>query len=165
MNGVYIREMPDDRLAEEVLPFLERHLGRPADRNLLLRIIPLVKERIKLLGDIVEMADFFFEEGALAYETDALLGKKFAQNSIFAKQTLEQAIRAVEISDPWKHETLESAVRPIAEHLDLKAGDLFGLIRVAVTGRTAAPPLFETMEVLGREKTLQRLRFAIGKLP
>src|SRR5207244_8973572 len=77
MNGVYIREMPDDRLAEEAAPFLERHLGRTGDRELLTRIIPLVKERIKLLGEIVDMADFFFTDGELEYDVEALLGKRY----------------------------------------------------------------------------------------
>jgi glutamyl-tRNA synthetase len=56
-------------------------------------------------------------------------------------------------------------VRPLADQLGVKAGDLSGLVRVAVTGKTAAPPLFESMEVLGRQKTLERLRAAVQRLP
>ena len=73
-------------------------------------------------------------------------------------------ISAIDSLDPWSHESLEAAIRPLAEELGVKAGDLFGLVRVAVTGKTATPPLFETMEILGRQTTLQRLRVAIERL-
>jgi len=164
MNGVYIREMPDQELADAALPFLERHLGRPADRALLRRIVPLVKERIKLLGEIVDMADFFFTDADLEYAVGTLLGKKYAGDPAGARDALEQLIAAAEGIAEWSHEPLEAAVRPLAEGLGVKAGDLFGLVRVAVTGKTATPPLFETMEVLGREKTLARLRTAVARL-
>jgi glutamyl-tRNA synthetase len=164
MNGVYIREMPDEELAGAVLPFLERHLGHPADRGLLLRLVPLVKARIKLLSEIVEMADFFFTDGDLDYEVETLLGKKYSGEPAAAKDALERVIAAAEGAADWTHEALEAAIRPLAEELGVKAGDLFGLVRVAITGRTAAPPLFETMEVLGPETTLVRLRSAGNRL-
>ena len=164
MNGVYIREMEDEALADAVRPFLEGHLGRAVDRDLLLRIVPLVKERIRLLSEIVEMADFFFIEGDLDYEIDTLLGKRYAGDSAGAAQALEAVLRAIEGLEPWEHETLESAIRPLAQELGVKAGDLFGLVRVAVTGKTATPPLFETMEILGPERARERLRSAIERL-
>jgi len=163
MNGMYIREMADEELADAVLPFLEHSLGRPADRGLLLRIAPLIKERIKLLGEIAEMADFFFTDD-IEYKVETLLGKKCAGNPAAAKDALERVIAAAESAADWTHESLEAAIRPLAEALGVKAGDLFGLVRVAITGRTAAPPLFETMEVLGRERTLERLRMAVGRV-
>jgi glutamyl-tRNA synthetase len=164
MNGAYIRELPDERLADAVLPFLERHLGHPAERSLLLRIIPLVRERIKLLSEIVDMADFFFTDDELGYEPDTLLGKRYAGDPAGAVSAVESAIARVEELEPWSHESLEAALRPLAEELGVKAGDLFGIIRVAVTGKTAAPPLFETLEVLGRERTLERLETAKRRL-
>jgi glutamyl-tRNA synthetase len=164
MNGVYIRELPDEALAGAVLPFLERNLGHPADHGLLMRIIPLVRERIKLLSEVVEMSGFFFDDGSLDYDTKTLLGKKYAGEPAAAKGALELVITAAEGVDDWTREALEGVIRPLAEDLGVKAGDLFGLVRVAVTGRTAAPPLFETMEVLGREKTLERLDAALQRL-
>jgi glutamyl-tRNA synthetase len=164
MNGMYIREMPDEELADAVLPFLERSLGHTADRGLLLRIVPLIKERIKLLSEIGEMADFFFTDGELEYDVETLLGKKYAGEPAAAKGALERVIAAAEGAADWPQGALEAAIRPLAEDLGVKAGDLFGLIRVAITGRTATPPLFETMEVLGREKTLWRLRTAVRRL-
>jgi glutamyl-tRNA synthetase len=164
MNGAYIREMPDEELADAVLPFLERHLGHPAERSLLLRIIPLVKERIKLLSEIVDMADFFFTDRELEYDSAALLGKHYAGDPAAAAEALTAVIDRIGGVEPWEHKALESAIRPLAEELGVKAGDLFGVARVAVTGKTAAPPLFETLQVLGRERTIERLQAAKARL-
>lgn len=163
MNGVYIRALPAGELAERVRPFLEEHLGREVDRDRLLRIVPLVRERIKTLREIVDMADFFFEE-ELRYDVPSLLGKKFAGAPQRAAEGLERVLAAAERLDRWDHESLEASVRPLAEEMAVKAGDLFGVIRVAVTGKKATPPLFETMEVLGRDRTLARLRRALELL-
>jgi len=164
MNGAYIRDLPDAELAERVAPFLERALDRPVDRGLLTRIAPLIRERIKLLADAVEMTDFFFVEGKLDYAAETLLGKKFAGDAPGAAAALEAVLDRAEAVEPWEHEPLEAAIRPLAEELSLKAGDLFGLIRVAVSGKTVSPPLFETMAVLGRERTLERLAGAVRRL-
>jgi glutamyl-tRNA synthetase len=163
MNGMYIREMPVEELATAVRPWLEDAVGR-VDHALLMRIIPLVQERIRLLSEIVDIADFFFEDGPLEYEVETLLGKKFAGQAAVAAAAMEAASAALESVEEWAHEALEGAVRPLAEGLGLKAGDLFGLLRVAVTGKTATPPLFETMEVLGRETTMERLLTALERL-
>jgi glutamyl-tRNA synthetase len=164
MNGIYIREMADEKLADEAAPFLERHLGRSLERGLLMRIIPLVKERIKLLGEIVDMADFFFKDSELEYDIQTLLGKRWTGDPAGALAALEAVLPRLESVDTWQHERLESEVRPLAEELGVKAGDLFSVLRVAVTGKTATPPLFETMEILGRERTLERLQSARERL-
>ncbi len=164
MNGMYIREMPAPDLAEAVRPYLERDLGRVVDPEVLIRIVPLVQERIKVLSEITAMADFFFMDGHLDYDTETLLGKKYAGQPHVAGEALSCVISVIDSLEPWTHGTLEAAIRPLTEQLGVKAGDLFGLVRVAVTGKTATPPLFETMEVLGRQVTLQRLRVAIERL-
>jgi glutamyl-tRNA synthetase len=164
MNGLYIREMPVDALTDAVRPYLERDLGHAVDREKLSRIVPQVQERIKVLSEITAMADFFFTVDDLDYSLDTLLGKKYAGQPGQAAGALGRVAAAIDGLDPWTHEPLEAAVRPLAEILGVKAGDLFGLIRVAVTGKTATPPLFETMEILGRQITLQRLRVAITRL-
>ncbi len=163
MNGVYIRSLADDELAGRTARFLERG-GRIVDRDLLRRVVPLIRERIKLLTEAEEMAGFFFLEGELHYGTETLLGKKFADDRGGAAQALETVLQRTRDLQLWDHETLEGAIRPLAEELALKTGDLFGLIRVAVTGRTAAPPLFETMAVLGRERAVARLESAVRRL-
>jgi glutamyl-tRNA synthetase len=164
MNGVYIRELPEEELAQRTAPFLEESLGRTIDRNLLQPVIPLIRERVKLLTEIVEMADFFFREGELEYDTKTLLGKKLADAPAVAAAALQAVVQRISGLEHWQHEALEGAIRPQAEELGMKTGELFGLIRVAVTGRTAAPPLFETMAVLGRERSLERLESALRRL-
>jgi glutamyl-tRNA synthetase len=162
-NGMYIRTMPVEDLAAAVLPWLEDALGK-IDKALLLRIVPIVQERIHVLSDIVDIADFFFKDGPLEYEVESLLGKKFAGEPAKAAAALEAVIATAEGVSDWDHAALEAAIRPLAETLGMKAGDLFGLARVAVTGKTATPPLFETMDILGRETTMERLRTALEKL-
>ncbi len=164
MNGVYIRQLPEQELAERAAPFLEETLGRTIDRNLLQPVIPLIRERVKLLTETVEMADFFFREGELEYDTKTLLGKKLADTPAVAATAIRTVVQRISGLEHWQHEALEGAIRPQAEELGMKTGELFGLIRVAVTGRTAAPPLFETMAVLGRERSLERLESALRRL-
>jgi len=165
MNGVYIRNLSPEDLAERARPFLESALGRPVDAEKLAQIAPLIQERIKTLTDVVEMADFFFTEGPLDYEAAALLGKKsFAGEGQRAADALASVITAAGALDDWGHEALEGAVRPLADEMGVKAGELFAVIRVAVTGKTAAPPLFETMAVLGRDLSLERLSAARDRL-
>jgi glutamyl-tRNA synthetase len=164
MNGMYIRQLPDDDLADKTKPYLEKALGRSVDEAVLIRIVPLIKERIHRLNEIAEMADFFFTEGPLDYAVDTLLGKKFAGRQAGAAAALERVIVVAEAAPHWTHDALEAAIRPLAEEVGVKAGDLFGVIRVAVTGKTATPPLFETMEILGRDTTLGRLKTALERL-
>jgi len=164
MNGMYIRMMAPRAFAEATRPHLEKALGREIDPALLERIAPFVQERVKLLPEIVDMADFFFTTGTLEYGVETLLGKKFAGEPRIAADALARVVSASEGTADWRHEAIEASVRPLAEELGMKAGDLFGLVRVAITGKTAAPPLFETMEVLGREATLERIRSAQERL-
>jgi len=168
MNGVYIRELEPDELTEQLAPFLEEHLPtdipRPIDRPYLQRIVPLVQERIKRLDEAADLTDFFFREGELTYPIEDLLGKRFAHEPQQAAEALAAVRERVPALDRWDEEALESAIRPLAEELGLKTGELFGAIRVAVTGRTAAPPLFQTMAVLGRERCLERIGAAIARL-
>jgi glutamyl-tRNA synthetase len=168
MNGVYIRELPAETLAEHLASFLEAHLPadvpRPLDRSYLARIVPLVQERIKRLDEAAEMTAFFFVEGELEYPLADLLGKRFAAAPVeaaAARTAVRERVAGLEV---WDEEALEGVIRPLAEELGLKTGELFGAIRVAVTGRTAAPPLFQTMAVLGRDRTLERLNAAIVRL-
>jgi glutamyl-tRNA synthetase len=164
MNGVYIREMPEDRLVELFTEWLERDLPagapRPIDRALVARIAPLIRERVKLLSEVVEYCDFLFVDD-LSYTREELLGKAYAGRADDAKAALERAATTVDGIDAWSHDALESALRALASDLGVKAGDLFSLVRVAVTGRRVSPPLFESMEIIGKPKCLVRLRAAV----
>jgi len=166
MNGVYIREMPEERLAAIVADWLERGLPasvpRPLDRDLVRRIVPLIRERIKLMSEAVDYCDFFFLDD-VHYARDELLGKAFRDRADAARTALERSIDALTPVASWAHADLEAAMRALAEDLAVKAGDLFSLVRVAVTGRRITPPLFESMEILGRDRSLARLRAAAAR--
>ncbi len=166
MNGMYIREMPEDALADTFTRQLERDLpasiGRPIDRALVARIAPLIRERVKLLTEVADYCDFFFRDD-LHYSRDELLGKAFKDRASDAKDALARTVASIDAA-AWSHDALEAAMRALAEELGVKAGDLFSLVRVAVTGRRVTPPLFESMEIVGKERCLARLRAAADSL-
>lgn len=167
MNGVYIREMPEGQLIDTFGEWLDRDLPpsvpRPVDRAIVARVAPLIRERVKLLTEVAGYCDFFFVD-ALTYTRDDLLGKAYGGRPHDAKDALTRATIAVAAQPDWTHEALEAALRELASTLGVKAGDLFSLVRVAVTGKRVTPPLFESMAVLGRERCLTRLEGAAAKL-
>jgi glutamyl-tRNA synthetase len=124
------------------------------ERNETREIVPLIQERLKKLTDAVEFVDFFFVD-QISYEPSLLVGKKMtAAESLAALRKARETLAA--LSD-FEEETLEGALRPLAGELGLKAGQLFGIIRVAATGKKVAPPLFGTLSILGRERVLKRV--------
>ena len=166
-NGVYIRRMGDAELADAITPWIDSEAGglpasaRPVDRAYLSSIVPLERERLKKLSDAPEMLSFFFQE-RLAYDAAALVQK--GMDAEGTRAALEQAIATAESVGDWSVAPLESAYRALAPDLGVKTGQLFGTIRVAVTGRTAAPPLFDTLAVLGKDRCLTRMRAALAAL-
>ena len=163
MNGVYIRQMPMSELAERIKPFLERELPPsllPVDWEYLLRIVPLIRERIKLLADAAHLTSYFFED-ELDYEDAALVQKGMEARDV--PPALVAARDELGRAGELQHEPLEQSLRAVSEAAGLKPRQFFGLLRVAVTGREVSPPLFETMEVLGKERVLSRIDAAIGR--
>lgn len=169
MNGVYMRSMPDEKLAAVIKEWLERpeeegglpsQVKRPIDGEYTARIVPLVKERVKLLSEARDMMSFFYLPDGVEVDEELMLGKAFRNDRARAGLLLNEALVRAETVDEWIAEKLEAAFRALAEELGVKAGDLFWLIRVATTGRGVSPPLFETMELIGRERCLNRLRTA-----
>jgi glutamyl-tRNA synthetase len=168
MNGVYIREhVSEDRLVDLLTGRLDRDLppsaARPVDRDLVRRLVPLIRERMQRLDEAAPLVEGFFTE-ELSYGADELLGKRFRDNAAGAAEALRDAKARVEALPSWDHESLELALRALAGERGIKAGDLFMLLRVAGTGRPVSPPLFESMAVLGRERCLRRLDDALSKL-
>lgn len=159
MNGMYIRGLSAVELAERLLPFLPPEMAM--DRAYLVRIVPLIQERLKTLTEAAGLIDFFFVDD-LTHDPEMLAGKQLSPAE--ARTAPERALSALEGQTDWSHEALEGLLRPMADELGLKTGPFFGVLRVAVTGRTVSPPLFETMEVLGRERCLKRIRGAIQAL-
>ena len=128
----------------------------------MLAVTPLIRERIKLLGDVITVADFFFLDELPPYDTAELIPQK--GDRAMALRVLERA-REVLPATEFAHDALEQALRAEANSLAIKAGQMFQPIRVAVCGRKEAPPLFETLEVLGRETCLRRIGRALELLP
>jgi glutamyl-tRNA synthetase len=156
MNGVYIRQLGLDDLAERLMPFLTG-AGLPADLPTMRRIAPLVQERLKKLTDAMEWVDFFFVD-QISYEPSLLVGKKMtAAESLAALRKARETLAAL---PDFQEGTLEKALRALADQLGLKDRQLFGIIRVAATGKSVAPPLFGTLSILGRERVLERLDYA-----
>jgi glutamyl-tRNA synthetase len=165
MNGVYIRNLTIDELTGKILPFLDKYLPpdvkRPLDVNYVRQIVPLVRERINTLKEAAAYAHFFFAD-KLEYDIVKFVDKK--TNAETALKTLESAEEQLSSLDSFNRDQLENALRRLADSLGIKAGQLFNVLRVAVTARDATPPLFETMEVLGRERCLKRIKSAISAL-
>ncbi len=165
VNGVFLRELSHEELLRGIMPFLESGLPeevkRPVSEEYVRRIVPLIQERINKLAEAATYADFFFLD-ELEYDAPLLVGKKMTAETTL--KALEAARDKLSSMESFDHDSLESTLRPLAEELGLKAGQLFSPLRVATTGRIAAPPLFETMMVLGKERCLERLRVAVGKL-
>jgi len=156
LNGLYIRRLSTHDLAQRILPFVAR-AGYRADLEDLEPIVPLIQERIKTLREAVDMVDFLFVEKVTPTPAQ-LVGKGMtAEESLAALRAARQAIETLPAFD---EASLETSLRALNERLGLKAAQFFGIIRVAVTGKTISPPLFGSLAILGREKALARMKQA-----
>ena len=160
LNAEHIRALPVDELARALEPVFEQ-AGFHASPEKVAAITPLIRERIKLLGEAVSAADFFFVSDLAPYNPAELIPQKGDVG--LALKVLQHAEQVL-ATTPFDHASLEQALRAAAASLGLKPGPMFQPIRVAVCGRKNAPPLFETMAVLGRDVCLARIRQAQAKL-
>ncbi|MEO8970031.1 MAG: glutamate--tRNA ligase, partial [Ktedonobacteraceae bacterium] len=170
MNGYYIRQLPLEELVKRALPYMERpesegglpdSVTRSIDTEYTARVLHLEHERLKTLGEAAHVVSFFYGDTP-TFETLMLI-----QKGMDAPRTRAALVRTLDLlnsSEQWEHAVMEPPMRELANELGLKPGQLFGSIRVAISGRTATPPLFETMEVLGREKSMARIEQAIARL-
>ena len=180
INGLYIRMLSVEQVAGAIAPFLAKaglvsDPPGPDELAYIARVTPLVRERLEELGQAPELLAFFFREvlpglgeasaadaSLLRYDAALLIPKKM--DAAGTKAALHAAHAALEQLESWSESQLEEVLRTLAEELDLKVGPLFGAIRVAITGRTVAPPLFETLAALGRERSLARVAAAANVL-
>jgi glutamyl-tRNA synthetase len=160
LNAESIRALPSQELARRLLPFVCA-AGFRADEQKVLKITPLIQERIKLLGDVVTVADFFFVDELSPYDAAELIPQK--GDAAMARTVLQKAGPVLAATE-FSHDALEAALRRASEELKIKAGQMFQPIRVAVCGRKNAPPLFGTLEALGKETCLHRIEKAIEQL-
>jgi glutamyl-tRNA synthetase len=165
MNGIYIRAMTNDDVADQITPFLQKSglVGTPttpAEDAKIRGLVPLIHERLKELGEAPELLDFFFTD-IPDPELDLLVPKKMEAGE--TKEALMAMHAALGAIAEWQgnEAALEAALRDICAQMDKKPGQLFGAIRVAVSARNVAPPLFEMLVALGRDKSLTRIAHAI----
>lgn len=155
-NGLHIRNLPITELAGRVKPFFEAQ-GLAVDEARLLAVTPLIQERMVTLDDGPDYAAFFFKDEVTPV-TQELVGKDMTPAA--SAQALQQAQDLLTGLPELTKAAAEEPMRQLAEQLGLSAGQLFGILRVAITGQKVSPPLFESMEIIGRDKVLERLRYA-----
>jgi glutamyl-tRNA synthetase len=152
INGDHIRMLAVDDFADRMLPYLGDLVQTDADRALLRRAAPLVQERMQLLGEAPGLLAFLFTpDDALTWDADAHPGEGGAA-------ALDAAAAALEQLADWSTEAIELALRSaLIDGLGLKPRLAFGAVRTAVSGRRVSPPLFESLELLGKQSTLRRI--------
>ena len=136
--------------------------GLEVNLDLLLKLIPLVRERLKMLNEIVDLAGFFFEEDIATPPAETIIQK--GMTAAQTRQALMQTHDTLSGLPEFTTHAMEEALRPLVEQLGLKPGQVFGALRVAVTGRAVSPPLFESMMLIGRESCLIRVGRALQVL-
>ena len=146
LNGVYLRELPPGEYADRLVAYL-REQGYEWDEELVRKTAPLVQDKIATLAEFPAFAGFFF--GTVEPDPALLDGA-----------VLEPAEQSLADLEPFTAESIEQSLRVLAERLELKPRAAFQPIRVAVTGSKISPGLFESIELLGRERTLERIRRA-----
>jgi len=159
-NGAHIRLLTIEDLAARIKPYFTA-ANLEVDNDVLLKITPLIRERLVTLDDCLAFASFFFKEDVQPNPEDLIA------RELDTKQSAEIAKRVYEILASLpdiSHQTAEPPMRAYVESSGLNANQVFGILRAAVTGQKVSPPLFESMEIIGREKVLQRLKNAIGVL-
>ncbi len=168
VNGQWIRRLDDQDLVARLMPFLEAaavagQIDRtPADDEVL-ALLPIVRERLPTLAAIVDVAGYLWVDD-LAVDAAAIVPKRWDASTTRDGLVAARAALAAHDAVTWEADELEPPLRALVEARGWKAGDLFMAVRVATTGRTATPPLFDVLVALGRERTLDRLAAAIEQL-
>jgi glutamyl-tRNA synthetase len=183
LNGEWLRDLAPEALARRIVDhFLRRVATRPEPKtahavldwleeaartgsegrfpDLVARTVPLVRERIRTLEEYATIAACFFRDDVSGYGPQDLVPKKRTIEE--TRGVLASARERVGALSAFEPPAIEGALRALADETGWKAGDLFTPVRVAVTGSRVSPPLFETMAVLGRERTLARLERALA---
>ena len=163
MNGMYIRELTAEQLAGRMTPFLERDFSEdmlPIDQEYLQQIAPLLQERIKSLEESANITSYFFKADE-EFDTGTLVQRGMDRDSTLS--ALKAALDDLSASDDFQHEKLEEMLNATGERLELSRRQFFGVLRTAATGRSVSPPLFEMLEVLGKDRTVSRMKNAVDR--
>ena len=165
MNGHYIRQMSADELADALLAFWRAYpppeIPEPPPRALALKIAPMVQERLKTLRDAAPLVAFLFKD-SIDYDPAELIQRRMDADA--TKRCLQAAHDGIAELPDFDADAIETLLRGMVKDLDVKAGQLFGSLRVATTGQRIAPPLFASIEALGRKRTVELIASAVNRL-
>ncbi|MEJ2662981.1 MAG: glutamate--tRNA ligase [Spirochaetia bacterium] len=165
-NGMYIRKLSAEELAGRLLPFLQKDglVGDPASEEELSRIrtiIPLVQERLNLLSDVSALVRFLFTDIRVKEAAELIPKKADAEKTV---EILKKTVELINGFDTRSDDENEALFRAAADELGVKLGQLLMPLRVAITATTVSPPLFESLRILGKQKTLDRIEQALTLL-
>lgn len=156
LNGVYIRQLSPEQLLEKIAPFIPQDF--PEDK--VTQVLPLIQERLVTLADFEQLTKFFY--GSINYEPDLLLKKADSKGLVILE--LNETIKEIRTLVNWNVNELEEKIMNLQEKKDWHRGQFFMMLRIAITGEKATPPLFDTMIVLGEDLVISRLKEALDKL-
>lgn len=159
-NGLHIRNLSIPELTKRIHPFFVES-GINPDFQKLEKITPIIQERLQTLDDATDLAGFLFDEEVEVNKADLIAKKTTPEESLAILKEIYVVLSELEDIAP---EITEPPMRDLVEKLGYKPGQVFGILRVAVTGRAVSPPLFESMEIIGREKVISRIEDAIRLL-
>jgi glutamyl-tRNA synthetase len=160
VNAEYLRAMSTETFAEAARPFMERAVER-FDPQLFAQVAPLAQTRVQVLSEVPDLLAFLFAERV---EFDEASWQKAIVKNEWSGAVLDDAAALYADGVEWEAERLKDATAALGERHGLKLGKAQAPIRVAVTGRTVGPPLFESLEALGREETLTRINGALARI-
>jgi glutamyl-tRNA synthetase len=159
-NGLHIRDLQTHDLTQRLIPYFN-DAGVEIDPATLEDITPIIQERIRTLDEAVDMAAFFFQT-EVDPDPKELIGKNLSAGE--SALAVQRTADILDTLDTLELEPTEAALRALAEELQLSAGQLFGILRVAVTGQRVSPPLIESMSIIGLEIVRKRLARAVELL-
>ena len=166
-NTQYLQKLPIDELLPEVEAQLRRsglwkdEWAAGAGREWFSKTVDLLRPRVRLLPDFASWSRAFFTD---EFERDPAAKEKFWKEPAKIKELLQKTADVLAALREWGHDPCDHATRAVAEAAGVKAGLLINAIRVAIVGQAVAPPLFDTMVVLGQERVVRRLRDAVTEL-
>lgn len=167
MNATYIRQMPVEQLMEQcdkalgtAYPSYTALKDTPEGMERILKIIKCLQERMRTLNDAVPLSDFFFQD-EIKFD-QASVDKHLKEPG--TKDILSKLAETLKNVEPFTKENIEPAFRSLAAEMGLKAGKIIHPARVALTGRSDSPPMFDTVELIGKETVLKRLRETIADI-
>lgn len=160
MNGMYLRALPIERLLQDLMPALESNGFTDVDPTYATAVLTLVKERINFVHEIPTFADYMF--GPITSFDEDYHAKRWKPESATHVQELAERLGKVD-GHEWNTAMIESVVRGYADELEIKAGQLIHPLRLSITGKPVGAGMFETMEILGQETTVTRMRDYLAK--